>query len=108
MYHDYWMVKEIKIERGKIRKYPSLFDHFKPGERVVRSVRNNDGDIKVYEGIIMALDDDKMEVYWDTLDGRYRPEVIGNDFTLCSADEVLDGNTDFSPIKHKKQSYIAW
>ena len=102
------MVREIKEEKGQMRKYPSLFDHFKPGERVVRSIRRDNGTIEVYEGIIMALDNDKMEIYWDTLDGQYSPDAIQNDFTLCCVDEVLDGSNEYSPIKHKKLSYIDW
>ncbi|MFH1014067.1 MAG: hypothetical protein V1769_06135 [Thermoplasmatota archaeon] len=93
-------------EKERYEKYPSLFTYFKPGERVSRNLRNDEGELEVYEGIIMALDDDRMEIYWDTLDGKYRPEVIEKDFTMCHVDEVLHGTENYSPIKRKKHSYI--
>jgi hypothetical protein len=95
-------------DKEKFEKNPSLSTYFKPGERVCRSLRNDDGELEVYEGIIMALDDHRMEIYWDTLDGKYRPELIKNDFTMCSINEVLWGNEQYSPIKKKKHSYIGW
>ena len=95
-------------DKAKNDMYPSLFTQFKPGERVSRTVRNNDGKIKEYEGIIMALSDEKMEVYWDTLDGEYSPFRIKDDFTMCPVDEVLNGRGKCSPIKRKKRSYIDW
>ena len=95
-------------EKERFEKDPSLFDYFKPGERVSRSIRDDDGKSMEYEGIIMALDDDRMEIYWDTLDGEYCPEVIEDDFTMCGIDEVLNGSEEYSPIKRKKRSFIGW
>jgi len=83
----------------------SLYNHFKPGDRVKRSFQGDAGKSKRYEGIIMSMDHDKMEIYWDKIDGMYCPDLIKNDFTMCSLDEIMNGNYEFSPLKHKK-SYL--
>lgn len=95
------MVKKNSNEKSK--EYPSLYDEFKPGERVIRQYKNESGEIEEYEGIIMAMDPEFMEVYWDTIDGEYSPDQIIDDFTLCDADEVYNGTLEYSPIKHKKK-----
>ncbi len=93
-----------KDEEKKSKAYPSLYEEFKPGERVIRRLKKDSGEIEEYEGIIMAMDPDYMEVYWDTIDGEYSPDQIIDDFTLCDADEVFNGNQEYSPIKHKKKN----
>mgnify|MGYP006273054269 CR=1 FL=1 len=92
-----------KKENAKTKGYPSLYDEFKPGQRVIREYKKESGEIEEYEGIIMAMDPDYMEVYWDTIDGEYSPDQINDDFTLCDADEVYNGNMEYSPIKRKKK-----
>jgi hypothetical protein len=92
-----------KNEYEKPKQYPSLYEEFKPGERVCRRLKKESGEVEEYEGIIMAMDPDYMEIYWDTIDGEYSPEQIIDDFTLCDADEVYNGNREYSPIKRKKK-----
>jgi len=92
-----------RMENGKKKEYPSLYDDFKPGQRVIREYKNDSGEIEEYEGIIMAMDPEYMEIYWDTIDGEYSPDQIIDDFTLCDADEVYNGNQEYSPIKRKKK-----
>lgn len=87
-------------------KYPSLYDEFQPGDRVYRKITVEKGKTEEYEGIIMAMDTDRMEVYWDTVDGEYNPSIIDEDFTMCSVDEVLNGNQECSPIKRKHKGII--
>ena len=91
--------KEYIHEKG----YPSLYDKFKPGQRVVRQYKKETGELEEYEGIIMAMDTEAMEIYWDTIDGEYSPDQIVDDFTLCDADEVYNGTQEYSPIKRKKK-----
>jgi hypothetical protein len=85
------------------KEYPSLFNTFRPGQRVVRQYKKDSGEIEEYEGIIMAMDAYNMEIYWDTVDGDYDPFEIIDDFTLCDADEVYNGSQEYSPIKRKKK-----
>ena len=89
------MVK--KYLESKHKEYPSLYKNFKPGERVVRRYKKESGETEEYEGIIMAMDPDNMEIYWDTIDGEYSPDQIMDDFTLCDAEEVYFLNQ--SPIE---------
>jgi hypothetical protein len=98
----------MKKSRNKIDNYTSLFDVFEPGQRVKRIFTSDDGIIEEYEGIIMAMDNEKMEIYWDTLDGQYCPELIEEDFTMCCIDEVFNGSEEFSPIKKKTMSFIDY
>ena len=93
---------------SKTREYPSLYDRFKPGERVTRQYKKKSGDVEEIEGIIMAMDPDYMEIYWDTIDGEYNPNLIDVDFTLCDAEEIYNGNQEYSPIKRKKKSMIDY
>ena len=92
-----------KYDNLKQKKYPSLYDKFKPGERVIRHYKKESGEIELYEGIIMAMDNEYMEIYWDTIDGEYNPYQIIDDFTLCDANEVYNGNLEYSPIRRKKK-----
>jgi hypothetical protein len=102
------MVRDITDTNRLEKNYPSLYNHFRPGERVTRIRRKDNGKIETYEGIIIALDEERMQIYWDTLDGEYNPEIIKDDFTLCHVDEIFNGTDKYSAIKHKKNSYIDW
>ena len=82
----------------KKKKYPSLYDAFELGDRVKRVYRDRKGS-REYKGIILAIDDKSIEIYWDTLDGRYRPNYMDLAFTSCPVDEIFKGNNKFSPIK---------
>lgn len=95
-----------KTDNEKQDEYSSLYDVFQPGDRVYRKMIVDKHKIKEYEGIIMAMDAENMEIYWDTIDGEYNPNIIDDDFTLCSIDEALNGNEEFSPIKRKRKSFI--
>ncbi len=90
------------------KEYPSLFNTFRPGQRVVRQYKKDSGEIEEYEGIIMAMDAHNMEIYWDTVDGDYDPFEIVDDFTICDADEVYNGSQEYSPIKQKKKRIVDY
>jgi len=81
------------------KRYPSLYDAFELGDRVRRSYKDKNGIYKEYKGIVLAIEDTSIEIYWDTLDGKYRPEDMNIAFTNCEVVEVFKGNKDFSPIK---------
>ena len=89
---------------GKEKRYPSLYDTFDLGDRVKRVVYDEKGDIKEYRGIVLAIDENGVEIYWDTVNGHYRPKNMDVGFTSCSAEEVFKGNGRYSPIK-KERSY---
>ena len=54
----------------KFRNYPSLYDAFDLGDRVKRIYKDKDGKEREYRGIVLAIDDNSIEVYWDTKDGK--------------------------------------
>ena len=85
--------------KNKTNNYPSLYEAFELGDRVVRNYKDKHGKDKEYKGIIMAIDEKSIEVYWDTLDGRYRPKNMKITFTNCNTNEIFKGNKDYTPIK---------
>jgi hypothetical protein len=84
---------------GKIERYSSLYDAFKLGDRVKRIYKDEHGKLKEYMGIILAIDKENIEVYWDTLNGKYRPYNMDVTFTKCSVDDIFKGDKYYSPIK---------
>lgn len=85
--------------KEKIKRYPSLYDAFKLGDRVKRRYKDENGKSKEYMGIILAIDKENIEVYWDTLNGKYRPDNMDVTFTNCSVNNIFKGNKHYSPIK---------
>jgi len=83
----------------KFDEYPSLFDVFVLGDRVRRVRKDRDGKISEYKGIVLAIDKEGIEIYWDTRDGKFRPNDIDVTFTNCSVDEIFKGNDLYTPIE---------
>ncbi len=88
-------------EKGIDKNYPSLYDAFELGDRVKRVYIDKNGESKEYKGIILAIYDNGMEVYWDTENGKYRPKNMDIAFTNCSVDEIFKGDENHSPIKRE-------
>lgn len=78
--------------------YPSLYEAFDLGDRVKRIYKGEDGKYTEYKGIILAIGKDSLEIYWDTMDSKYRPENIDIGFTNCQVDEIFKGSNVYSPI----------
>lgn len=79
--------------------YPSLYDAFELGDRVKRTYTGEKGDNRTYRGIVLAIKNDGIEVYWDTKDGRYRPVDMDVAFTHCQLEEVYNGTKNYGPIQ---------
>jgi len=87
------------MKNGEREEYPSLYDAFDLGDRVKRVVYEGPGKSKEYRGIVLAIDEKGIEIYWDTMNGKYRPRKMDIGFTNCSIDEVFKGNGKYSPIE---------
>ena len=81
------------------KKYPSLYDAFELGDRVKRIFKDENGNNKEYKGIVLAIDAKGIEIYWDTRDGKYRPNDMEIAFTNCPINEIYKGTEKYSPIK---------
>jgi len=79
-------------------KYPSLLDAFELGDRVRRSFKDRSG-YREYKGVVLAIDEKGIEIYWDTMNGKYRPNSMDIAFTNCTKNEIFNGNEKFSPIE---------
>ena len=88
-------------KKGTKNDYPSLYDAFELGDRVKRRYTNDKGETKEYKGIILAIYDDAIEIYWDTENGKYRPEDMDIAFTNCSVDEIFSGDKYYTPIERE-------
>jgi len=91
------MSKNEMESKGK--NYPSLYDAFELGDRVKRTIKDKKGRNTEYRGIVLAIDDNGIEIYWDTRDGKYRPNDMDVAFTNCPLAEIFKGNDKYSPIE---------
>ena len=94
-----------KVQHKGDEEFPSLYDPFRLGERVFRKVMDTAGKHVTYEGIVLAIDEESIEVFWDKLDGKFRPEEMDVDFTTCSKEEIFRGSMLYSPIIKKKNIF---
>ena len=86
-------------EKKKSKEYPSLYDAFQLGDRVKRNYKDKNGRNNEYKGIVLAIDNKGIEIYWDTKDGKYRPQDMDIAFTNCPINEIFKGTNDYTPIK---------
>jgi len=82
----------------RLKKYPSLYDTFVLGDRVKRNYKSKSGK-REYKGVILAIADDGMEIYWDTQDGKFRPKGMNVTFTNCPINEIFSGSNRYTPIE---------
>lgn len=88
--------------KKKEKDYPSLYDAFELGDRVKRVLIDKFGKSQEYKGIILAIDENGIEIYWDTKNGRYRPQDMDIAFTNCHIQEIFNGTGKYSPIEKDK------
>lgn len=91
------------MNKEEFGKYPSLYDAFNLGDRVMRSYKDKDGKVKEYKGTVLAIDEDGIEIYWDTVNGKFRPQDMGIAFTNCPLYEIFDGTENYTPIKKEQR-----
>ena len=84
----------------------TLFDLFNLGDRVNVKFINNTGEKKKYSGIVMSINKESIEVFWDKINGRYKPEKNNFTFNTFEIDDIINGNENFSPIKKKISIYF--
>ena len=91
-----------KNENKENEEYPSLYDAFNLGDRVKRVYKEQNGKSKEYKGTVLAIDKENIEVYWDTRDGKFRPDDMDVTFTTCPIYEIFKGNDGYTPIEKEK------
>ena len=60
------------------------------------------GKNKEYKGIVLAIDNKSIEIYWDTIDGKYRPQERDIAFSNCQIEEIFSGTEKYSSIEKDK------
>ena len=105
------MVQVYSLVKGRNKNenknYPSLYDIFELGDRVKRVYKNKNGKSKEYKGIVLAIDNKSIEIYWDSIDGKYRPREMEIAFSNCQIDEIFSGTEKYSSIK-KDENYSQY
>lgn len=96
-------MKEDKQKKSEM--YPSLYDAFQIGDRVMRVYRDKYGKKTEYKGIVLKIEKEGMEIYWDMEDGKYKPGEMNVSFTHCQVEEIFRGDGDYTAIK-KERSYF--
>jgi len=86
-------------KKRNVNDYPSLYDAFNLGDRVKRIYTDKKGGPLEYRGIVLAIDNNCLEIYWDTKDGKYRPGDMNIAFTTCPLNEIFNGSEYYTPIK---------
>jgi len=97
------MEKYKKIKKNQ--EYPSLYDAFELGDRVKRSYKDINGELIEFKGIVLAIDANSIEIYWDTQNGKYRPSDSNLGFTNCPINEIFIGTKEYSPIEKDNKYY---
>lgn len=85
-------------KKGKKYNYPSLYDVFELGDRVKRTYKDKASKYE-YRGIVLAIEDKSIEIYWDTKNDRYRPGDMNIAFTNCPINEIFKGSDHYTPIR---------
>jgi hypothetical protein len=96
----YSLVKRSSKKKNK--NYPSLYDIFDLGDRVKRVYKDKNGRIKEYKGIVLAIDNKSIEIYWDSINGKYRPQEMDMAFSNCQIEEIFSGTDKYSSIEKDK------
>ena len=94
-------MRKLKFKK-KAENHPSLYDAFELGDRVKRIFKDKFGKFQEYKGIVLAIDENSIEIYWDTKNGRYRPQDMDIAFTNCPINEIFKGTGEYSPIEKDK------
>jgi len=81
------------------KNYPSLFDSFDLGDRVKRTYKDKKGKYYTYKGIILSINKNALEIYWDTKNERYRPKDMDIAFSHCDLEEIFNGKDNYTPIE---------
>ena len=76
-----------------------MYDVFELGDRVKRSYKDINGELTEFKGIVLAIDTNSIEIYWDTQNGKYRPNDMNLGFTNCPINEIFIGTKEYSPIE---------
>ncbi len=93
------MVKGENMSYREKKDYPSLYDAFELGDRVKRTLKNKNGEKTTYKGIVLAIEEKGIEIYWDTQNGKYRPNNMNIAFSHCELEEIFKGSNKYSPIE---------
>ena len=94
-------MNRYRISKRWSKNYPSLYDNFEPGDRVTRIRVDKNGKLDEYKGIIMRMNGEHLEIFWDIMDGKYRPSDIEVNFTNCSLNDIFEGSDKYTPIKRE-------
>ena len=77
----------------------SLYDMFTLGDRIAKNFKDSSGRAYKRSGIIMAVDNSRITVLWDTIEGYYVSEKDDITFETYKKNEILKSENSFKFIK---------
>jgi hypothetical protein len=92
------MVERMGKKKHQQNNY-SLYDLFTLGDRIAKDFRDESGRAFQRSGIIMAVDDIRITVLWDSIEGHYISEKDEITFETYKKSDILDSEKPFKFIK---------
>ena len=77
----------------------SLYDMFTLGDRIAKDFRDKSGRAYERSGLVMAVDNKRVTILWDTIEGNYATEKDEITFETFKKNEILTSEKPFKFIK---------
>ena len=77
----------------------SLYDMFTLGDRIAKDFKDKSGHAYKRSGLVMAVDNDRITVLWDTIDGHYTSDKDNITFETYNKKQIFTSETPFKFIK---------
>ena len=92
------MVESMGKKKHQQNNY-SLYDLFTLGDRISKDFKDESGRAFQRSGIIMAVDDVRVTVLWDSIEGHYVSEKEDITFETYEKDDIINAEEPFKFIK---------
>ena len=77
----------------------SLYDMFTLGDRIAKDFKDKSGQAYERSGLVMAVDNNRITILWDTIEGNYITKKDGIIFETFKKNEILTSKKPFKFIK---------
>ena len=76
--------------------HSSLYSFFSIGDRVKKKHIDKFGNKYKCEGIVLSVNSDFLQIFWDKCNGKYKPYSMDITFSKCSKYEIFRGDEENS------------
>ena len=78
----------------------SLYDMFTLGDRIAKDFKDKSGRAYERSGLVMAVDDNRITILWDTIEGHYANDKEKITFETINKNDIINSE---KPIKFIKK-----